>query len=248
MGVLEDRSALEEDLGALDAMGFAVEQIELQGMSSRELADRLGRGDLVFVSGGNPYHLLLHAILSGLWSWSHRWPAAAGRPMSSSAAARCLPAPDLLSAASPRTRWKAPELTTTTAMGLVPFTVLPHHHGPASRARHRAVLEQDAGRGRAVALADDQAIEVRGANCRIEQLGPNDSERRGKLAEQAITELVRHSVAEEAYLYPATRRCVPGATSWPTRSWPSTPRQNRPSSAWRRPSSATQPSPRCWGS
>jgi hemerythrin superfamily protein len=44
----------------------------------------------------------------------------------------------------------------------------------------------------------------------IEQLSPNDSERRGKLAEQAITELVRHSVAEEAYLYPATRRFVPG--------------------------------------
>ncbi len=123
MGVLEDRAALQEDLGALDAMGFAVEQIELQGMRSRELADRLGRSDLVFVSGGNPYHLL--------------------------------------PAASPRTRWKAPELTTTTAMGLVPFTVMPHHNDPARQARHRAVLEQDAGRGRVVALADDQAIEVR---------------------------------------------------------------------------------------
>jgi hypothetical protein len=79
--------SLAEDLGALDAMGFVVEQIELQGMSRREL------------------------------------------------------------------------------------TVLPHHNDPARRARHRAVLEQDAGRGRIVALADDQAIEVRGADWRIVPLG-----------------------------------------------------------------------------
>jgi hypothetical protein len=33
------------------------------------------------------------------------------------------------------------------------------------------VLEQDAGRGRVVALADDQAIEVRGADWRLVALG-----------------------------------------------------------------------------
>jgi hypothetical protein len=56
-------------------------------------------------------------------------------------------------------------------MGLVPFTVLPHHNDPARQARHRALLERDAGRGRVVALADDQAIEVRGADWRIVRLG-----------------------------------------------------------------------------
>jgi hypothetical protein len=50
MGVLEDRSSLEKDLGALDAMGFAVEQIELQGMSSRELAT----GSRVATSSSSP--------------------------------------------------------------------------------------------------------------------------------------------------------------------------------------------------
>ncbi|MFE6286318.1 hemerythrin domain-containing protein [Streptomyces sp. NPDC057877] len=43
---------------------------------------------------------------------------------------------------------------------------------------------------------------------RIEALPPGDGNRR-ELAEQATIELVRHSVAEEAYLYPAVREHVP---------------------------------------
>jgi hemerythrin-like domain-containing protein len=61
-----------------------------------------------------------------------------------------------------------------------------------------------------IAVLTKDHLEVEQLFTRIEQLGPQDSERRGKLAEQAITELVRHSVAEEAYLYPAARRFLEG--------------------------------------
>ncbi|MFC9926470.1 hemerythrin domain-containing protein [Streptomyces sp. NPDC127190] len=44
---------------------------------------------------------------------------------------------------------------------------------------------------------------------RIEALPPGSPERKN-LADQATIELVRHSVAEEAYLYPAVREHVPG--------------------------------------
>ncbi|MBB2913173.1 hemerythrin superfamily protein [Streptosporangium becharense] len=40
--------------------------------------------------------------------------------------------------------------------------------------------------------------------------GVDESERRRDLTEKVITELIRHSIAEEAYLYPATRKFVPG--------------------------------------
>lgn len=43
---------------------------------------------------------------------------------------------------------------------------------------------------------------------KIEALPPGD-ERRKELADQATIELVRHSVAEEMYLYPATRQYLP---------------------------------------
>ncbi|MDP9867567.1 MULTISPECIES: hemerythrin domain-containing protein [Streptosporangium] len=44
----------------------------------------------------------------------------------------------------------------------------------------------------------------------LERLGESDVGRRGELTEKVIIELVRHSVAEEAYLYPAVRDLVPG--------------------------------------
>ncbi|MFJ4466693.1 hemerythrin domain-containing protein [Streptomyces sp. NPDC089424] len=43
---------------------------------------------------------------------------------------------------------------------------------------------------------------------RIEALAPGDKDRK-LYADQVTMELVRHSVAEEAYLYPAVRRYVP---------------------------------------
>jgi hypothetical protein len=55
--------------------------------------DRLARSNVVFVSGGNPYHLLQHAILSGFVALVHRWSASAAWSTSASAAARCLPGP-----------------------------------------------------------------------------------------------------------------------------------------------------------
>ncbi|MEU8266346.1 hemerythrin domain-containing protein [Sphaerisporangium sp. NPDC049002] len=40
--------------------------------------------------------------------------------------------------------------------------------------------------------------------------GSGDEERRRHVTEKVIIELVRHFVAEEAYLYPAVRRLIPG--------------------------------------
>lgn len=45
---------------------------------------------------------------------------------------------------------------------------------------------------------------------RLEAAPHDDGQARRSLVDQVITELVRHSVAEEMYLYPATRKYVPG--------------------------------------
>lgn len=55
--------------------------------------------------------------------------------------------------------------------------------------------------------ADHQEVEELFAN--IEEMPSGDS-RRKQYANQVTMELVRHSVAEEAYLYPAVRKHVPG--------------------------------------
>lgn len=45
---------------------------------------------------------------------------------------------------------------------------------------------------------------------KIEQTPQSSHDERRRLVDQAIIELVRHSVGEEQYLYPATRQYVPG--------------------------------------
>jgi hemerythrin superfamily protein len=44
---------------------------------------------------------------------------------------------------------------------------------------------------------------------KLEAATPDDGRTRRELTDQVIIELVRHSVAEEMYLYPATRKFVP---------------------------------------
>ncbi|WP_449063957.1 hemerythrin domain-containing protein [Planomonospora algeriensis] len=61
-----------------------------------------------------------------------------------------------------------------------------------------------------VAVLTHDHREVEQMFTELERLSPSDMERRRQLTEKVIIELVRHAVAEEAYLYPAVRRAVPG--------------------------------------
>ncbi|GIH94419.1 hemerythrin domain-containing protein [Planobispora siamensis] len=61
-----------------------------------------------------------------------------------------------------------------------------------------------------VAVLTHDHREVERMFAELEQLPTGDTDRRRQLTEKVITELVRHSVAEEAYVYPAVRDLVPG--------------------------------------
>ncbi len=68
--------------------------------------------------------------------------------------------------------------------------------------------------------------EVEGMFGQLEASGM-DPQKRREIADDVIIELVRHSVAEERYLYPACPRRCPTATASPTRSSRTTPRPSR---------------------
>ena len=61
-----------------------------------------------------------------------------------------------------------------------------------------------------IAVLTHDHREVEEMFAELEKLGAADVDRRRQLTEKVIIELVRHSVAEEAYLYPATRELIPG--------------------------------------
>jgi hemerythrin superfamily protein len=70
--------------------------------------------------------------------------------------------------------------------------------------------------------------------------GQGSADHRRDLADHVIAELVRHSVAEEQYMYPAAREVSPTATSSLTTSLRSTPKPRRYSSS----STASMPTTR----
>ena len=58
-----------------------------------------------------------------------------------------------------------------------------------------------------VLVTDHREVEQMFTELESEGLSP---QRRAELRDKVITELVRHSVAEEMYLYPTTRKALPG--------------------------------------
>jgi hypothetical protein len=63
--VLNDQAYVQQELGRLAGMGFPVTALPLPGTSKQTVSAQLQRARLVFVTGGNAFHLLHHAILSG---------------------------------------------------------------------------------------------------------------------------------------------------------------------------------------
>jgi peptidase E len=161
--VLDDQDYLTAEPRLLAAMGFPVTTATLTGASPGRVAELLDAAGLVFVTGGSPFYLLHHALLSGFAGLVPPRVAAGSLVYVGISAGAHLATPDLLPALSQRTRSAvAPDLATTRAMGLVPFSVIAHYGDPARADRHRELLASAQVR-EIVPLTNEQLIVVRGA-------------------------------------------------------------------------------------
>lgn len=164
--VLEDQAYVQEHMGSLAGMGFPVTALPLAGTSKEMITAQLRRARLVFVTGGNAFHLLYHAILSGFIDAVPPLVRSGTMIYVGISAGAHLATPDLLPCVSDDTRWKAPGLATTEAMGLVSFSVLAHY-GKLDRAgRHRRLLAGPQLR-QIVPITDEQLIVVRRSHWRV---------------------------------------------------------------------------------
>ena len=164
--VLDDQAYIQEELGRLAGTGFPVTALPLAGSSKETVTAQLQRARLVFVTGGNAFHLLHHAILSGFTSLVPPLVRSGTLIYVGISAGAHLATPDLLPCVSDHTRWKAPDLATTEAMGLVCFSVLAHYGTPERADRHRHLLAGPQPR-QIVPITDEQLIVVRGSRWRV---------------------------------------------------------------------------------
>lgn len=164
--VLDDHAYVREEMDRLAGMGFPVTMLPLACTSREVLAAQLERARLVFVTGGNAFHLLRHAIRSGFAGLVPPLVRSGALAYVGISAGAHLATPDLQPCVSDDTRWKAPDLATTKAMGLVSFSVLPHYGKPDRANRHRRLLAEPQPR-QIVPVTDEQLIVVRGSRWKV---------------------------------------------------------------------------------
>jgi dipeptidase E len=150
------------DKRALERLGFAVEELELTATPPAESLRCIAEAECLFIAGGNTFFLLQALRRSGADQaiLAH---IAQGKPYIGSSAGSVILAPDIGYVAAMDDPAAAPDLQGDfTALGAVPFYVLPHvGHFPFKRATRR-ILDTYEGRLPLRPLRNNQAIQILG--------------------------------------------------------------------------------------
>jgi dipeptidase E len=156
----ETKEWIRADRQQLEILGCEVATLDLATVNANEVEEALDRVDGVFLGGGNSYLLLWHARRSGFADL-----VAArvddGLIYAGTSAGAMVAGPDLGPAANLDNRREVPELDSTVALQLVPFTVLPHDDIAEARALHDEIVTAHP-TVRFLRLADGRAVLVRG--------------------------------------------------------------------------------------
>jgi dipeptidase E len=162
----EQKPWVQADRRQLAALGCAVSTLDLAVVEADEVAEALRGLDGVFLTGGNSYLLLWHARQSGFADLVPELVEEGLLVYAGTSAGALVAGPDLAPAGSLDNRREVPELESSVALGLVPFTVLPHDDDPEIRTRHDEIVAAHPG-VEFVRLTDDRALVVHGDTAEV---------------------------------------------------------------------------------
>jgi dipeptidase E len=132
----EAKDWVQADRRQLGSFGCEVTTLDLARVEADEVKAALRGLDGVFLTGGNSYLLLWHARRSGFAEYVVPLLERGELLYVGTSAGAMVAGPDLAPAANLDNRPEVPELESSAALGLVPFTVLPHDNDPEARAIH----------------------------------------------------------------------------------------------------------------
>ncbi|MEV5573805.1 Type 1 glutamine amidotransferase-like domain-containing protein [Spirillospora sp. NPDC052269] len=145
----------------LQRAGLEVELLGLENSSQLDVDRALDQAQLVFVCGGYAMHLLEHVQRSGFDETVKQAVREGCLAYAGISAGAVLAGPDLRTFADPDDPGRP---ATTSGLGLVPFTVLPHRNRGRAERHDRLAT----GQGRFVSINDDQAVTVTGGHWTVE--------------------------------------------------------------------------------
>lgn len=157
----ETKEWVRADRRQLEGFGCEVRTLDLAAVEADEVGAALRDVDGVFLTGGNSYLLLWHARRSGFADLVTPVVESGELLYVGTSAGAMVAGPDLGPAANLDNRREVPELESSVALGLAPFTVLPHDNHPEARTLHEEIVAAHPS-VRFVRLLDGTAVIVRG--------------------------------------------------------------------------------------
>jgi dipeptidase E len=131
----EPRPWLDADRAVFVECGFAVTDYTFTGKDADTLRRELAVYDVLFVEGGNSYHLLRQMQLSGAFPVVREL-LDTGKIYIGSSAGSIVTCPTIGWTGSLDDRSEVPELSDVSGIGLVPFLILPHWGHEKRNSRH----------------------------------------------------------------------------------------------------------------
>ena len=149
---------VDKDRTFLKDLGFQVQELDIANKTSDELANRLENCDVIYVAGGNTFYLLDAMQRSGFDQLIVDL-LGQGKQYIGASAGAVVAGPDIEPVDGLDDPDVAPNLESTTGLGLVDFVVIPHTNQTSKEETKR--IEEEFGREYPLAfINDDQAVIV----------------------------------------------------------------------------------------
>ena len=162
----EDVWWIDKDRDVLKGMGFQIIELDIENASKGEMQQQLSNTNVVYVAGGNTFHLLKQLRETGFDKMLDAFVAKGGLYVGASAGA-IIAGPDIGAVSSIDEPEKVDGLKSTKGFGWVNVIPIPHYD---MKSRTRSIDEIKAKYGRdneIVLLTDDQALVVEGNEWRV---------------------------------------------------------------------------------
>ncbi len=157
---------IDKDRAVLRDMGFIVTELDIEHASKQEMVDHLAASDIVYVAGGNTFHLLYALRQSGFDTLLTHYVNNGGLYAGASAGA-IVAGVDIAPIASIDEPEKVPGLSSTRGLDFVNIVPIPHYNMAERSNAIDKIKETYGGTYEIVLFTDDQAIVVDGNNWKL---------------------------------------------------------------------------------
>jgi dipeptidase E len=152
---------------AFSKLGIAVDELDVSTATSDEIAHKLNRNDYMYVSGGNTSYLLQELKRSGTDKLIVQ-EIAAGKVYIGESAGSMVVAPDIGYSRAMDSPAKAPDLDSSTALGVVDFYPVPHQGNFLFKKAVKKIIAEYDSLLPLRPFSDRQVIFVEGDDVRVE--------------------------------------------------------------------------------